>query len=481
MNESPCPDAAIPKPSLGVLFVTSAWMREVKLQAKDSRLSQQVELTAREVLRRLSPFCDVVAPPVACSAPEAAAAARTIAEASCDLVMLAPLVWCEDKVLRAAWAGLGGLPLILATVIPHPRLPDAMSFEDMLGGSSVVGTLQASGMLFREGCSYVPITGWCQDPVFYAEIDRHARACAALRRLRNARIGLLPFRCDAMSVTWIDEFALRSRYGTEIVHLDLDRAARAAQSVAAEEVSAAREEIRRRGIRVCVDERSLDQAIRFSRALDSLAQEERLSGLAINDLAPELHRLFGLRPCLPSFPLSARGVVVTMEADVCACVAMHALRSLTGHAPFYSEIFNIDIERNCLLMGHAGYHDPVNGDPDVPVQIVADEEYRGADCYGGAAIYFKYRPGPITAVNCIFDGKGLRWSLLEGESLPGPAQMPGNCHLVCRLDQPVASFLDAAMDQGVSQHWIVVPGLRAREIGALRRWLEGRIWERRQS
>lgn len=458
------------RPKLGVLLLSSAWMRDVGLQVEGSALSAGVMAAGREILEGLAETCDLAAPPVACSAAEAARAGEQVAAAACDALLVAPLVWCEDEVLREALRHVPGLPLILATFVPRPALPREMSFEDMLAGSGVVGTLQASGMLAREGRAVTSVCGWHRDPSVYRRIGEHARACAAVRRLRGSRIGVLPFRCSAMSVTWVDELQMRSRHGVELVPIELGAAAAAAEAVSAESLAAYRAELDRRGIEVRVDARNLAQGARYAVALDILAEQRGLDGFAVNDIAPELHARFGLRPCLPSFGLCGRGVPVAMEADVAACAAMMLLGWATGEVPFYSEIFSVDLDERCLLMGHAGVHDPANRNPGTAAAVVPDEEYRAVDPFTGAAIWFTYRPGPVTAVNSVFADGRLRWSVLEGESLPGPVRMPGNAHLVCRLDEPVQGFVDRAVERGVSQHWIVVPGHHAGLVAALCRW-----------
>ena len=98
----------------------------------------------------------------------------------------------------------------------------------------------------------------------------------------------------------------------------------------------------------------------------------------------------------------------------------------TGQSPFYTETFSVDYEKNALLLGHAGYHDTSNADPGYPVQIVADVEYENSDTFAGAVSFFKYRAGPVTVVNSVWDGQRLKWVAFEGQSLPGPPKMDGN-------------------------------------------------------
>jgi L-fucose isomerase-like protein len=156
-----------------------------------------------------------------------------------------------------------------------------------------------------------------------------------------------------------------------------------------------------------------------------------------------------------------------MEADVAAGLAMQALRLATGERPFYTEVFGADYRHDTLLLGHAGYHDTANADPAHPVEIIPDVEYENTDRFSGAVSFFKYRPGPVTLVNSVWDGERLKWVGLEGESLKGAPKMDGNSHLLCALKVPVAEFFRRAVESGVSQHWIVVHGHRLAELEPL--------------
>ena len=459
------------RPRLGVLLVTSGWFRDVGLQGAGSDTTREVSRAGAEIVARLEELADTVYDGVLFSTADAEKAARRILESGVDGVLLAPLMWCEDEIPRAALALLKGLPLILWTCSPGPSLPDFVPFQLMIRGSGPVCTMQLSGMLKREGTVFWSVAGHAADPSVFREIGSLVRAMAARRRLKDARVGMLPFPCDQMSTTWVDEFALRARYGVQLRHLELERVRRYAAEATPQDVAAFRDAVVRSGVRIEVDEKNLGEGIRYALAMQRVMREERLSALAMNDVIAEMHASFGLRPCLCNAGLSSSGAVVSMEADVGAAVAMLAMRLFTGESPFYTEPFSADYASNAVLMGHAGYHDTANADPAAPVRIINDMEYENSDVFTGAVSFFKYRHGPVTAVNSVWDGEGLRWCCIEGESLPGPARMEGNSHLVFRPAVPVRDFFRKVVEVGVSQHWVFVPGLRASELSILCRVL----------
>ena len=455
------------RPRLGVLAVTSGWFRDVGLQDADSDTTQEVAKAGAAIVDRLREFADPVYTGVLFSTADAEKAARLIVAEGVDGVLLVPLMWCEDAIPRAALALLNGIPLILWTYSPGPALPDVVPFQVMLRGSGAVCTMQLSGMLRRDGTPFWSVAGHAEDRSVFQQIRSFARAMAVRRVLRDARIGVLPFACDQMSATWVDEFGLRSRYGVQLRYLELERVRRCAAESTAGQVATFRKALLGSGARLEVDDRNLQEGVRYALAIERIMREERLAGLAMNDVIAEMHASFGLRPCLSNPALSSSGAVISMEGDVATAAAMLALRMFTDDSPFYTEPFSVDYDSNVILMGHAGYHDAANADPAAPVRVIRDVEYESSDRFTGAVSFFKYRPGLVTAVNSVWDGEGLRWCCCEGESLPGPMKLEGNSHVVFRPDVPVQELLRKVVDLGVSQHWTFVRGLRAAEVETL--------------
>jgi L-arabinose isomerase len=456
---------------MGIILMTSGWFRDVGLQTDSSSLTGDVDRIAKEILQALSPFLEPVYRGVIYTETEAIQAGEEIRVAGVDGLIVAPLMWCEDQILSAALRVLPPLPVLACLFFPYEDLPDYVGYHEMLKGSGLVGVLQMSGMLSREGHRYASVSGYYRDPEIYDEIRDHCLAIGICRDLKEVRCGVLPFPCDQMSTTYVDEFSLRTLYGVELKYLELQRFKEAANRIGGDEIDRFRTEIEDAGIEIEVDQKNLSEGIKYALAMEKVISEERIRILAMNDIIDEMHACFGLRPSLTNRRLSDSGVVVSMEADIAAGIAMYILRQFTGEAPLYSELYTADLRTNALLMGHAGYHDNVNGDKDQPVKIVSDVEYENSDRFTGACTYFKYRPGPVTVVNSVYTGEKLRWTVFEGESLTGPPKMEGACHVFCKPKPDVKVLCDRAVQLGVSQHWIVVPGHIMKRLETLCRWL----------
>jgi hypothetical protein len=151
--------SALPRPRLGVLLVTSGWFRDVGLQGAASDTSQEVARAGAQVVKKLEEFADPVYDGVLFSTADAEKAARRILAADVDGILLAPLMWCEDAIPRAALALLKGFPLVLWTYSPGPSLPEVVPFQVMIRGSGPVCTMQLSGMFKREGTAFWSVAG----------------------------------------------------------------------------------------------------------------------------------------------------------------------------------------------------------------------------------------------------------------------------------------------------------------------------------
>jgi L-arabinose isomerase len=459
------------KPKIGLLFLTSGWFRDVGLQGESSVLTEAIETTAAEVIGRLSEFLEPVYSGILFSEAQAGVSARRIAAEGVDGLLIVPLVWCEDQILRAALKVLPKLPILLWVFIFQRRLTEFVPFERALEGSGSVAALQFSGMLKREGYSYRVVFGHHRDEGVYRQIRAHCLGMYVRRKLKNARIGILPFRCDQMSTTYVDEFELRRLYGVELSYLTLGDLKRSEQMVDRKRIKEFVKFLEGTDCRIEVDQRNLEQGIRYALAMEDIVRRDNLQVLAMNDVSEEMHLSLGMRPCLWNPEILKMGCVVSMEAEVAGGLAMYILFLVSGRSPFYTEPLTFDIEQNVLLLGHAGYHDASDRDPEYPLQVVADPEYRNSDPYQGAVSFFKYRPGAVTLINCVFTGHGFKWIVGRGESLAGQPRTEGNSHLCCRIESPLEHYYTVSVESGSSQHWLVCSGHRSAELRTICDWL----------
>ena len=115
-------------------------VRDVGLQSDESSFSEEIEKIGKEIVMQLSDFIDPVYTGVLFSTESARQSAAEINKANVDGLLVSPLMWCEDQILRAALKELPALPIILCTFLPYTTLPEYLVYSEMLKGSGTVGT-----------------------------------------------------------------------------------------------------------------------------------------------------------------------------------------------------------------------------------------------------------------------------------------------------------------------------------------------------
>jgi len=457
---------------IGVLFITSGCFRSIGLQSDESSFTSEVEKIGKEIVANLSGFLEPVYTGVLFSEENAKQAAKEIKKAEVAGLIVAPLMWCEDQILRAALKELPVIPIILCTFFPGTTLPTYLRYGDMLKGSATVGTLQLSGFLKREGYPFQAVSGYYKDPAFYEQIKDYANALMVKQQLKRVICGILPFPCDQMSTTYVDEFNIRKLYGIEYKYLEINHLFNMAQECNQGEIEDLKRLLTEKGYVLQIDEKNFVEGIKYALAMEKIVSENNLSILCMNDVINEMHSVMGLRPSLFNPRLNKTGLVVSMEADIAAGIGMYILKIFTAQTPFYVEILNADLEKNAFVLGHAGYHEAVNYDENYPVKIVPDVEYKNSDKFSGAVSCFKYKPGAVTLVNCVYNGKKLQLTAIEGESVNCLPVLEDTNHLVCRLNIPISKFLNDILNLGISQHFLVIPGKYGENLERLSHFLD---------
>jgi L-fucose isomerase-like protein len=382
-----------------------------------------------------------------------------------DLIILAFQVWAEDYYLQPLVDFLAKRPLVVWCYQPAAIPPRPASFVEVLRYSGPVGTLEGLGTLRNLGAKFEFLVGAPGDSRLNAKIIAEARAGKAYRCLRRARIGLLPGRNEQMQSTFLDEFRLRSDLGPRIIALSVGDLKRAAQNVPQAELDEYLVELRRNYPVHGVNSETLTRAARIALGLTHLADEQRLDILSINDISPEIHTAFGLRPCL--YPLQSTGMEVLfgLEGDLGAATAMLVLYFLSASPLFFAEFWFWDELQNFLVGGHAGIQDPRLARPG-GVFVSHDYEYRQTDETEGAQLQYACRPGRVTLLQLRCTPSGWQAITLSGEVVDQPAWVEGYPHAIIRPDVKVLDVIRQVAEVGSTQHWIMVYGSFEAEIRA---------------
>ena len=445
------------KPKAGLLLMTAEWFAQIGAQGGAFRdLPGLLERDACRIEAALSVDLDVVNPGVLATLAEVDEAVDLFRQSSVDLVIACQITWGEDRLILRAVEALPLMPLLLWCYFPLRRLPDQLTMPDLLRGSGPVGALQASGPLKRLGKQFGFAFGSYEDSEAIRRIVAFARGAKVAQDLRGARIGVLPYRCDQMTGTYVDEFRLRKEVGAQLTYISTHDYREICEQIPHEEVAAFVADLKG-SYRIAENttEAGLANGARVSLGLAEVAARFDLDAVAIEDVGEELHRVVGLRPCLYVPALFDRAVV-SMEAEVGGAVALLMLKWLAGKAPMYTEVFAVDVEQNCLLIGHAGIHDAVHlVESSEEILIEPDGEYVESEP-DSAWMRFRAKGGHVTLLSVFCDVERFKLVISSGEALGGPPKLLGSPHAYVQVETPLPDFFEKAIRSGMTQHWALV-------------------------
>ena len=455
------------KPKVGLLLLSAEWFARIGAsQGSFRELPKQLSDDAAAIEQALSLKLTVVNPGILATRLQVTEATRRFEHEGVDLVIACQITWGEDRLIIEAVQQLPLVPFLVWCYSPLRRLPNIMTMTDLFRTSGPVGALQASAPLKRLGKEFGVVFGSHQNPDVIRRIVSFAKAARVARELRHATIGVLPYRCDQMTGTYVDEFRLKKEIGPELKYISTFDYRTLCEEVPTSQVAAFVQELRTGySISPSVTEKGLAQGARVSLGLARLVEKYQLEAVAIEDVGEELHRVVGLRPCL-SVPALFDRAVVSMEAEVGGAVALLILRQLTGKPPMYTEAFTYDEEANCLLLGHAGIHDVRLAPSAAEVLIEPDGEFVESEP-DSAWMRFRAKSGRVTLLSVFCDIGRFKLVITSGESLGSGPRLLGPPHAYVKMDMPLADFFDKTIKTGMTQHWALVHDVVVDELVAL--------------
>lgn len=455
------------KPKIGLLLLTAEWFAQIGAsQGSFQGLPQLLEADAARIREALGAELEVICPGVISDKQHVDEAVQLFEREDIDLMVACQITWGEDRLIIHAVEKLPLVPLVVWCYSPFKHLPEQMTMRDLFRSSGPVGALQASAPLKRLGKKFGFVFGSYENRDALKRVGEFSKAGKIAKDLRNIKVGVLPYRCDQMTGTYVDEFRLKKEIGPELKYISTHDYRAVCENIAQERIEAFVRDLKRE-FRVSegVTDRGLARGARVSLGLADLVEKHNLDALAIEDVSEELHRVIGLRPCL-YVPALFERAVVSMEAEVGGAVALWILKKLANKAPMYTEIFTFDENDNCVLMGHAGIHDITLAESRDDILIEPDGEYRESEpdsCW----MRFRAKGGRVTMLSLFCDVEKFKMVISSGESLRGEEKLLGSPHAYVRLPNPLADFFEKTTKTGMTQHWALVHDDVVEELVAL--------------
>ncbi|MCY3834600.1 MAG: L-fucose/L-arabinose isomerase family protein [Chloroflexi bacterium] len=339
--------------------------------------------------------------------------------------------------------------LELARAIDAPLLMWALP-EAQVGGrlriNSFCGLNLAAHGLRRAGRSYETVYAAPEDEAAHKKLRDLAIAAGIKRRLAETRIGRLGEHPAGFDTCRVNRGALKAQLGIEVAQFELDSFFARARQAEPARVDALTADL---GARLAGFDAMESEATRGTVgayvALDELAREENLSGMAVR-CWPEFFTDLGCSACGAMSLLSDARTPSSCEADVNGTITQLILQWISGAAAFGSDIVAFDADADEAVLWHCGLAPLSMADPDVqPAATIHSNRQKPL------LMQFPLKPGRVTIARLSEATGEFRLVIGGGEMLKAPPAFTGTSGII-RFDAGAAAVMDAILREGLEHH-----------------------------
>jgi L-arabinose isomerase len=354
------------------------------------------------------------------------------------------------------------LPILLANIQPEPNVTPAWDMADMTYNQGVHGAQDTANAMVRAGRRFHVLTDDWRSGSFRAEVQRWARAAAAVTAWKSLKVAIFGYAMNDMGDIRVDESALIRSLGPEILAVaqgDLFRGMLAVTSEQVDGVISFEDENFEIDPRLSADERA-DHA-RMQVAIEQILLSEGFGAYTAHFDAIGEDGRFSRLPLAAASSLMAKGYGYAAEGDVLTACLVSAGHTLIGDAHF-TEMYAMDFATDSILMSHMGEGNWRIARSDRPVRLIKRPLGIGK-LKDPPTFLFQYQPGPATLATLVsLEGERFRLVVAEGENLDSqelPAlEMP---YGQFRPTSGVRSCLTAWMTAGGPHHEVMNLGHHA--------------------
>ena len=310
-----------------------------------------------------------------------------------------------------------GVPTLLWGPRDEAPLADGTRLRD-----SLCGMFATSKVLHKLGVPFTYIENCDLDEdVFHTGLDNFIRAVNVVRKLKNAKIGMVGNRIDFFWSTIVNETELLQRFGIEILPVDLARIIRLTKEAAAadkEKYIKEKEELAKKIDISAMSETGMINVFALRDTMVRFAVENKLTALAVESfmsLVEELDACISFAQAM----VSDMGIPCISESDIHGAISsiIAEAASLGTSTSFLADLTVRHPENdNGLLLWHDAF----------PLSL-KDKNCKGSlgthwilENFKTGMCHWKLKDGPVTIVR--FDGETGEYKLLaeESKTIPGP-------------------------------------------------------------
>ena len=430
-------------------------------------LLPQLQESARYVAERFAAMdAEVIDVGFISHAQEGAAAAETLREADCDLIVMFLTTYLTSSMVLPI-AQRSNTPVLVIDLQPTEKM-DHANFDTglWLAYCGQCPVPEVGNVFRRAGISFRSVSGYLRQESAWARIEQWINAAHVRAALRHARHGLMGHVYPGMLDVSTDLTLLPTTFGSHVEVLEFDDLRQRVEKVTDVE-TAARMDLARKIFTLddSVVDTDFEWGATVSVALDRLVEDFALDSLAYyhRGLDGEQHERLGAGMILGASLLTARGIPTTGEYELRTTVAQ-LVTHVVGAGGSFTEIQALNFEDGVVEMGHDG-----------PAHLAVSSQeplLRGLGIYHGkrgwgVSVEFDVQPGPVTLLGLGQDRDGsLAFVASEGTVVPGPLLAIGNT--TSRVDFGIdpGQWVDNWSATGIGHHWSLSLGHRAADYKA---------------
>ncbi len=418
----------------------------------------------------ITSILEVVYPGIVYEREDAEKAMFSFINEKVDFIIAEFLSWSEDFAWIRFLRDMPDIPILFVNPVKNrmsfETTLDEDDFIDYLCSGTLVGSLEASGSVARQGRKNLKVAIGSRDELV-KQIQVFATASRVKKILSQSIVGLLANYNEAMWSTYIDPYNLFTRIGPEIRFISYSTYADAIAEISKSEFGAYKDDLLSKyKIMDDVEMGKFDASVYASIGLAKLAEQYNVDVMVFNDIDTAMFKLIGLRAGFYHPYFNENHSVLVPEADIGAGLITYVLKLISGKHVNFLEPFHIESDFGTFAGGHAGPND--HNDPAYTQNVIIARDVRFAKTnykHAGAPFaWYRISPGRKTMAQLVEENGRYKLVSTLVDSLEGKHLLATYSHSIFKPVVPVNELFQQILKIGTTQHFAIVDGDYLREL-----------------